>query len=59
MTTKITQLFHVFDTFRCHLRHLRPEDRMASCARMIGRPDLLSHQEFRDAFHVWHKGVSI
>ncbi len=59
MTTKITQLFHVFDTFRYHLRHLRPEDRMSSVARMIGRPDLLSHQEFRDAFHVWHKGVNI
>lgn len=54
-----TQLHHVFDTFRYHLRNLRPEDRMASCARMIGRPDLLSHQEFRDAFHAWHKGVSI
>ena len=59
MTTNITQLFHIFDTYRYHLRHLRPEDRMSSCARMMGRPDLLSQPEFRQSFHVWHQGVNI
>ena len=57
MTT--TNLFYLFDTLKADLGDLHPSDRLAASARLVGRPALVSNQEYRLVFSQWRRGVAL
>jgi len=55
----IHNLYYVFDTLRPTLKNLHPSDRMSAVARMVGRPELVANEVFRQTFNCWRRGVSL
>ena len=49
----------LLDTLRDDLRDLKPRDRAAAAARMLGRPELVANIEFRQEFGTWRRGVNL
>jgi hypothetical protein len=52
-------IFSLLDNFKSDLKSLHPADRLSAAARMMGRPDLVANQEYRQTFSQWRKGVAL